>query len=339
MIDVQKGYTFDDVLLIPKHSQIQSRQNIDTSVDLGRGIKLDIPIVSANMKHVTGVNMAKVIASVGGLAILHRFDSYEKLISNYTEATFSGTQNANHIGASVGVHAPDLELARELINKKIKIICVDVAHGDTDCAGNMVGYIRKMSDDVLIIAGNVASPQGGEWLNRCGADVIKVGVGPGSICTTRTETGNGVPQLTALESVYTRPDHPSQRHYKIIADGGIKTAGDVVKALCFSHCVMIGNLLAGTSESPGAQLIVEDKVYKEYAGSSTHKTSHIEGVTGLVPYKGETRTIIERLMQGIRSGMSYQGAADLGTLRKNPKFVSISHAGLTESLPHDVWVR
>jgi IMP dehydrogenase len=340
MIDVVKGYTFDDVLLIPKHSEISSRQNINTSVNLGRGVRLDIPIVSANMKHVTGVNMAKKIASLGGLAILHRFDLDSNILSNYTEATFSSIQWSCNIGASVGVHTQDRKLVDSLLSARCKIICVDVAHGDHDMAGDMVTYIRRKSDDVLIIAGNVATPEGAEFLSRAGADVIKVGVGPGSLCTTRTETGNGVPQLTALSDVYNNATYQASRYkYKIIADGGIKAAGDVVKALCFSHCVMIGNLLAGTSESPGDQLNVNGKIYKEYAGSSTHKTSHIEGVTGLVPYKGETGAVIERLMQGVRSGMSYQGVANLEDLRQCPKFVSISHAGLTESLPHDVWVR
>jgi IMP dehydrogenase/GMP reductase len=172
-----------------------------------------------------------------------------------------------------------------------------------------------------------------------------------SLCTTRIETGNGVPQLTALEHAYL---HRNEHHYKsscgytycsgttecykVIADGGIKSAGDITKALCFSHAAMVGNLLAGSSDAPGDVIVKDGRKYMRYSGSSTHKTSHIEGVSGLVSYKGSSERVVNRLVEGLRSGMSYQGASTLDELREDPKFVSISHAGLTESQPHDVMV-
>jgi IMP dehydrogenase/GMP reductase len=157
-----------------------------------------------------------------------------------------------------------------------------------------------------------------------------------SLCTTRVETGNGVPQLTALEEVYEQSDRGKK--FKIIADGGIRNAGDAIKALVFSHAVMLGNVLAGTDEAPGQTITVDGQTYKTYAGSSTHKINHIEGVTGLVPSKGPVKKVLEHLLDGIRSGCSYQGAHNLDELRKDPEFVLISNAGLTESKPHDIIV-
>jgi IMP dehydrogenase len=329
-LKVVKGYAFDDVLLIPKVSDIASRSLIDTSVDLGKGVLLDIPIVSANMKHVTGPKLARTIARLGGLALLHRFDNIETLIFNFNDATDYANKYVNNIGVSVGISEESIDLAKRFIDIGAKILCVDVAHGHHSRVAQAIEKIRKYSD-VLLIAGNVATRTGADFLFACGADVIKSGIGNGSTCSTRIETGNGVPQLTALSNIF------QENSYKVIADGGIRKGSDVVKSLCFSHCVMLGNLLAGTNESPGEVARGADgKLYKNYAGSSTHKTTHVEGVVGLVPYLGEAGKVIDRLMQGVRSGMSYQGASNLAELRKNPEFVSVSNAGLIESHPHDI---
>ena len=163
--------------------------------------------------------------------------------------------------------------------------------------------------------------------------MIKVGVGPGSLCTTRIETGNGVPQLTALIDAWTVA---KKQKCKIVADGGIKNAGDLVKALCFSDAVMLGNLLSGTDEAPGNVIAVHGAPHKEYVGSSTHKANHVEGVTALVPYKGPVAAVVTKLMEGVRSGCSYQGVRATRDLSKSPHFVRISHAGLSESHPHNV---
>lgn len=334
---VNPGYTFDDVLLVPKYSAIKSRTDVDTSVDLGKGVKLNIPIVSSNMKNVTGAKMGIEISSLGGLAILHRFypdsnDQFEEFLT--AQIHLQAAKQQNNIGVSVGVN--DYKLIDTMLQREHgpNIICIDVAHGDSKACIDTTKYVSKNYPNVLLIAGNVATWHGAKALRQAGADVIKVGVGPGSICSTRIETGNGVPQLTALETIY---EAAKVDGFKIIADGGIKQAGDIVKALCFSDCVMLGNLLAGTDEAPGDVIITDDGIiHKQYAGSSTHKTSHVEGVIGLVNYKGPVKNVINRLMEGVRSGLSYQGACNLQELKNNPEFVSISHAGLVESKPHDI---
>lgn len=725
---IETGYTFDDLLLIPKHSNILSRSDVDLSVDLGKNIKLDIPIVSANMRNVTGPTMAAKIASLKGLAVLHRFhDSAEERLSDYGKALQKTWDIWDHceqvnIAFSVGVQPDEKNIIDAFADYTVytdnfrKIICIDVAHGDSKACLNTTEYIAKKHPDILLIAGNVATSDGAYNLYNAGADVVKVGVGPGcfiagtrilmsngvykniedivvgdrvinkngqsvnvtdafstgirrvskirhtlshkptyatsdhkfwvgdlnsisettlknsgyvkqldkqsktiprqskykwkeigsckqdcfllpnniefelesyfkielykrdggngrdnkkkldtviepsyklgylfgtflgdghamcakynnskigavnwyfgkkekdianklsnaveycigkspvikekdnitqvtlyykpladflfkfdkktskhlpseylvnnkeylqgildglvdsdghtekdgrirftntseqlvelfgvvnylltgvfpnqqmrsptvgglknvdvkncndgyvsgilstshkrltkdyqvakmleiqdikidatvyditvdcdthsfiannaivhnSLCTTRVETGNGVPQLTALNNVYS---HAKKHGFKVIADGGLKNGGDITKALCFSHCVMLGNILAGTNEAPGDIITTDKGQYKQYAGSSTHKSNHVEGVVGLVPYKGPVTEVIKTLLEGVRSGLSYQGAHNLTELRRNPKFISISHAGLIESKPHSVLVK
>lgn len=329
---VRQGYCFDDVLLVPKYSRVPSRSKVDTSVDLGKGIALRIPIVSANMKNVTESIMAKTITALGGLAILHRFCSLDEQINMLLQ------NDPKHTAVSIGVQAQDKENAEFLIANGAKIICIDVAHGDHDNCAAMTRYIAETYPDVLLIAGNVATAAGAKTLYNAGANVIKVGIGPGSLCTTRIETGNGVPQLTAIADV-AEWRNTNGFDCKIIADGGIKSAGDIVKSLCFADAVMLGSLLAGTDEAPGKTITLDGESYKEYAGSSTFKANHVEGISALVKTKGSVKPIIERLIEGLKSGCSYQGANSLRELKINPEFVSISNAGLQESHPHSVTIR
>ena len=205
----------------------------------------------------------------------------------------------------------------------------------------MIDYISKNAPQVLLIAGNVATSTAAYDLASAGADVIKVNVGSGSACTTRIQTGNGVPAVTALDDVYSLIKNVEKNEtkgysFKIIADGGIQTSGHLTIAMCFSHAVMLGNLLAGTDEAPNDKIEFGGKIYKKYAGSSTHKTKNVEGVAGLVPYRGPLANVIDDLMQGLRSGCSYQGAHNLEELRKDPRFVSITSAGYNESKPHSM---
>lgn len=342
MINIRTGLTFDDVLLMPKYSEIQTRDNVDLSVYLGKNVKLQIPVVSANMKNVTGPTMAKTIAKLGGLAVLHRFfdDPVDDQIKTFKQIVSDNPEYKYHIATSVGVQKSDYEAVDLFVSSDVKIICVDVAHGDHKACHDIVKYISKNYPDVLLIAGNVATGDAAKRLADCGADVIKQGVGGGSVCSTRIETGNGVPQLTALSEAFKiTTDYISYSDIKIIADGGIKNSGDITKSLCFSHCVMLGNLLAGTDEAPGDIITIDGHTYKQYAGSSTHKHKHIEGVVGLVPTKGPVKNVIEKLMQGLKSGCSYQGVNNLMDLKINPQFVSVSHAGLIESKPHDILLK
>lgn len=354
---IRNGYTFDDVLLVPKHSDISSRKNIDLSTSLGglTSLNLRMPIVSANMRNVTETDMARSISSLGGLAILHRFRSADETVEMYRQAAATTHTESKLVACSIGVQEQDKTLAQRLFDAGCRTICVDVAHGDhTNCV-KMVEWLDKTFNHMIarlnIIAGNVATKSGALRLSRAGANIIKVGIGGGSLCTTRIETGNGVPQLSALAEVYEAswavnpvPAWPHQfrphREFKIIADGGIRRAGDIVKALCFSDAVMLGNVLAGTDEAPGNTVkALDGQLYKEYAGSSTHKSTHVEGVSALVPIKGSVKNVIERLLEGVASGLSYQGANNLDELRTDPEFVVISGVGLKESHPHDVFIR
>lgn len=353
---IRDGLTFDDVLLVPNYSDIESRADIDISVNINK-FKFSHPIIPANMKTVTGKTMAIKIAQNGGLAILHRFMTD---VEQLDVASFIIKNNLqNHFALSIGIKAEDQDILRKYVDVGGEIICIDIAHGDSlQCAG-MITWIKETFPKLFIIAGNVATASGAERLWMAGADVVKVGIGPGSLCTTRIETGNGVPQLTALMDVYkarleltkvkqgyiddgfNRPymgniGRTIERPLYIIADGGIKSAGDIVKALCFSDMVMVGNLFAGCDETPGNIININGRVHKEYVGSSTHKANHVEGIAAMVPCKGSYESVQNRLVEGLRSGCSYQGAHNLTELKDNPEFIKISSAGLRESHPHDV---
>lgn len=301
------------------------------------------------MKTVTGEDMAIKIVKSGGLAILHRFME-EKEQVKIANRIFDDHGNEN-FAVSIGVKPNDREMVARFRDTGVRIVCIDIAHGDSKHCVEMISWIKSKYNDMTVIAGNVATGSGARRLWEAGADVVKVGVGPGSLCTTRIETGNGVPQLSALidvaetqrqlnelERTRTYP-HEKKRVYRFISDGGIKSAGDVVKALCFADMVMIGNLFAGCEEAPGDRIVIDGMSYKKYVGSSTHKTNHIEGVAALVPYKGAMTDILTKLVEGLRSGLSYQGSHNLDELKDNPVFIKITNAGLKESHPHDVIIK
>lgn len=339
------GLSFDDVILSPQYSDIESRSLIDLSVDLGKNVILKIPIVSSPMSHVTESAMAISIAMMGGLALLHRFCSIEEQIKMFRCSLVEELYRYN-VGCSVGAKEKDKEDVDKLVDAGCKIICIDVAHGHSSYCGRMTEWIAKKYPEILLISGNVATGPGARFLAERGADIIRVGIGSGSSCLTRINAGAGVPQLTALYNAYQESfDDPypyqedfTKRNYKIIADGGIRCGADAVKALCFSELVLLGNYLAGTAESPGQLINIEGKQYKAYEGSSTHKTSYIEGVKGFVPRKGTVRDVLEPLLQGIRSGMSYVGVDNLIDLKDNPPLVRMTNAGLIESHSHTMKV-
>lgn len=333
-MNIVEGLTYDDVLLIPKHSTIFSRSKVDISVDLGKGIKLNGPYISANMKTVSGPKLVGNMCEYG-MGILHRFASIEEQIANYNKAV-SISKKPESIGVSVGIESQS-DTDALISETGTKIVCIDVAHGDHERVLIQTTRIAHKYPDVLLIVGNVATGAGARRLGNAGADVVKIGVGNGSLCTTRIETGNGVPQLSALIDVFESLGGDQNKGYdrpKIISDGGIKRAGDVTKALCFSDAVMLGSVLAGTDEAPGEVITVDGLKYKKYAGSSTHKTNRIEGIAGLTPYKGPMKNILEVFKEGLQSGLSYQGCDNLVDLRECPEFVRISSAGLNESHPH-----
>lgn len=342
------GITFDDVLLIPQYSEIKSRKDVYTFTDLSNNISLEIPIISANMDTVTESSMANTMRDMGGLGAVHRFMSIERQTEIVKELY---TFHQHYICAAIGIHNEDKERTKSLFDAGMNIALVDIAHGDSKSCADMVLWIRLNFSYLDIIAGNICTPEGALRLVNAGANIIKVGVGAGSICTTRVISGYGVPQLTAIMDV---AEVLKYKNVSIIADGGIRGSNDIVKALAAgADAVMLGNLLSGTEETPGEIVKINNKLYKSYRGmasKSANKTrrnldaenyafdSTPEGVESLVEYKGSCRKIIEKLVGGLRSGMSYAGAYSIKDLQENAEFIQITNSGIKESNYHDVEV-
>ncbi len=472
---VGEGLTFDDVLLVPRLSNIVSRSQVNLTTYLTREIKLNIPILSASMDTVTESKMAIAIAREGGLGVIHRFmpidrqveevakvkraenviiedpitirpeskvkeakrlmekwgisgllvvddhkrllgivsrrdvlfendgkevrevmtpraklivaekkigleeakdmfrkykiekipivDNDDRLIGLITARdVVNRTMNPRAlkdskgrlmVGAAIGVRGDYLERAKKLWKAGVDVIFIDVAHGHSTLVIDAIKKVKAELKEAPVIAGNVATSEGVEDLVKAGADGVKVGVGPGSVCTTRVVTGAGIPQLTAImecAKAGRKLDVP------IIADGGIRKSGDLVKALAAgASSVMIGNLLAGTDESPGPLIFRNGKRYKIYRGMASFyamlgkemqeryevedlidMSYKAEGVEAYVPYRGSVREVLEQLISGLRSGMSYCGASNIKELQEKALFIKITHAAYLEGLPHDV---
>ena len=466
--------SYDDVLLVPKRSSIKSRKDVSTETYLTKNIKLKLPIISSNMDTVTEADMAICMAQLGGIGIIHRFNTIEqqveevKKVKRYRnavienplticpEATLDEAKKymKNHgvtsilvvedekligiltrrdyrfnppkeslvknlmtpkeklvvakteisieeakkimlknkieklpivdvdwaliglitgkdiynktkfpnatvdnkdrlrVGAAIGVKQDSIKRTEALIKAGVDIIVIDIAHGHSDMAINALKRVKAKFPNMPVIAGNVATSNGVKDLIDAGADCIKVGVGPGSACTTRIVTGSGYPQLSAVLNCAKEAD---KYNIPIIADGGIRFPGDITKAIGAGACtVMLGSLLAGTDESPGFPLIRNGKRFKVYRGMASYgarlgrdakennsENDHVldytpEGVEALVPYKGNVTEVIKPLLGGLRSGMSYCGATSINELRGKAEFVRLTHAGMKESHPHDI---
>lgn len=332
--------TFDDVLLVPSYSTITTRQQVDLTTTL-LGMKLPTPICSANMDTVTEVSMANAMFDLGGIGFLHRYASHETVLQWIKEIHSS----KRVVIPSIGVKQDDFSYAMAYANEGVLGINVDVAHGDSAHTIDMVK--RLVREGIKVIAGNVATRDGALRLAGAGAKVIKVGIGPGSLCTTRIVTGHGVPQLTAIEDCASIKDN---FQVSIIADGGIRNAGDCVKALAFgADMVMVGSLFAGTKESPGEAVNLQNEkgLYywaKEYRGmasraardsvTQTDSSYTPEGEATYVKIKGPVKEVIEQLVGGMRSGFSYSGTYDLAQLHEYARYVTITSNGMAESKPH-----
>ncbi|MFQ5969823.1 MAG: IMP dehydrogenase [Nitrososphaerales archaeon] len=473
-MDIREGLTFDDVLLVPKRSNVISRSQTNLKTKLSRKINLNIPIVSANMDTVTESNMSISLAREGGIGIIHRFLTIEqqveevqkvkrsesiiieqpytitqdqtirdaldqmskrnvsgllvvedgsKLVGILTGRDISFESNLNRkvsdvmtrnvvttnygisiddakeilhkhrieklplideekrvkglitskditkmeqypnaakdrkgrlfVGAAVGVKGDFMDRTEALLDAGADTIVVDIAHGHSENALNAIHQIKKSFPSCELIAGNVATAEGAKDFIEAGVDAVKVGVGSGSICITRIVTGSGVPQLTAImDCAKVAKDYD----VPVLADGGIRNAGDITKALAAgASTVMIGSFLAGTDESPGANLTKNGKRYKIYRGMASFYASlgrkfregeitieddlndYVpEGVEALVEYKGSVVDIVRQLVGGLRSGLSYCGAGTIPEMQKNATFIKITTAGYMESMPHDV---
>ena len=342
---IETTYSYDDVLLVPQKSKVKSRSDVSLKTNLSKNFSLDLPIISANMDSVTGIDMAISLGKLGGISILPRFSSIEEEVEMLQEIKKENVK----VGASVGIKGDYLERVEKLIENKVDCLVVDVAHGHMERVSEVTKEIKEKFPEILLIAGNVATYEAAKDLFLAGADVVKVGVGPGSICTTRVETGHGVPQLTAVMEASKAAKEMGKT---IIADGGIKNVGDILKALAAgADAVMLGNMLAGVDETPGEIFEANGKKYKKYFGSTSREQKekhslkvkndanylkHIEGVSGSVLYKGSLESIVEKIKAGVSSGLSYSGAFNILELQKNAKFVAITSAGLRESHSHDL---
>ena len=363
----KKGLTFDDVLLIPAESHVLPNE-VDLSTQLADNLKLHIPLISAGMDTVTEGPMAIAMALQGGLGVVHKNMSIQaqagevanvKSVVVPAGATKAAVDENNRllVAAAVGVTSDTFERAEALLKAGADAIVIDTAHGHSAGVLRKIAEIREHFPDATLIAGNVATGEATRALFDAGVDVVKVGIGPGSICTTRVVAGVGVPQITAI---YDAASVAREYNKPIIADGGIKYSGDVVKALAAGgNAVMLGSMLSGTTEAPGEVFEDNGKKYKAYRGmgsvgamAQAHGSSdHYfqggvneanklvpEGIEARVEYKGDVSDIVFQIDGGLRSGMGYVGASDIPTLIEKAQFVQITNAGLIESHPHDVQI-
>ena len=349
MVPIKEALTFDDVTLVPKYSNILPSE-VDTSIKLTKDLKLRIPLLSSAMDTVTESRMAIAVANAGGIGVIHRNLEITKQIEEIKKVK----KQKLFVGAAVGAGPKELQRAKEILKEGVDLIVVDTAHGHTKKVSEIIKYIKRIKDKkTALCAGNIATPEAAKFLLKLGVDIIKVGIGPGSICTTRLVAGIGVPQLSAILSVR---KGIKNKNVKIIADGGIKYSGDLAKAFAAgADAVMIGSLFAGTDEAPGKIIKKNGKFFKSFRGMGSvgamnkgsadryfqikqKDTSKYvpEGVEGFSKYKGDVGNIIFRLIGGLRSSMGYLGSKQIKYLRNKPQFVKITKAGFYESMVHNV---
>jgi IMP dehydrogenase len=346
-----EGLAFDDVLLIPARSDIRPSQ-VSTRSFLTRELALDVPILSAAMDTVTESRMAIALGRLGGMGVLHRNLSLDDQAAHVKECKSAGVR----VGAAVGVSGDADERVAALVAAGVDVIFVDTAHGHSPAVIRMVEKV-KARHRVQVIGGNVATADGAEELIAAGADGVKVGMGPGAICTTRVVAGAGMPQITAI---YACAEVAAKSGIPICADGGIQESGDIAKAIgAGAHTVMLGGLLAGVDESPGEAIETAEGRFKSYRGMGSLGAMQVrqgsrdrygqqdiadfsklvpEGIEGRVPARGPLAPLVYQLVGGLRLGMGYVGAATIEDLRTKARFVRISGAGLRESHPHDVTI-
>lgn len=331
--------TYDDVLLVPSYNHWESRRVVDLSItDKSEKLTLGLPLMTANMDTITEAEMADFIGERGGIGVIHRYLAIEDNIN-----VFKSCRHPAFV--SIGCTPQDLERAEALKGAGADLFCVDVAHAHARYVGKTLKHIREMlGKEACIMAGNVATYAGADYLASCSADIIKVGIGGGSVCTTRLKTGFGVPNLTAIRNC-ARVDR------SIVADGGIRTPGDIVKALAFgADFVMIGSMLAGTRPTPGPVITqkgedgsdVRVKIYRGMASSEAQDDFHggmaewktAEGVATTVPYREDEVEIVADIVGGLRSGLTYGGAMTIRELQRKLDYIRITAAGKTESQAH-----
>lgn len=351
--EVKTGYTYDDLLLVTRYSEVKSRKDPSLYSELVPGLGFDIPVISANMSKITESKMIKSMCDFGATGVLHRFLHPDQVVKIINECK----DKKRKFGISIGV---DEDYYSEVLNElyhsgaieHVSFIVIDVAHGHHKLVGDTIQNIKvKFFCDIPIVAGNVATGEGALYLAECGANVIKVGIGPGASCITRQVTGFGYPQLSAVREVYevfkTINNPPS-----IIADGGIRHTGDIVKALAAgADFVMLGGMLAGTRETPGNVLTMKGKKYKLFEGMASINSQATffnkesdeiipEGETAFVPYKGSVYQTMFNIKGAVKAGLSYAGCNSIKEIQNfgnNPgNWVKVTNAGYVEGTPHGI---
>ena len=349
---IRQGLAYNDVLLVPRYSRVRSRNEVDLSTVIAPGITLAVPLLSANMDTVTGTDMAIAMDRLGGIGVIGRFDAPEAQARTVQTVTDAG---ARCIGV-IGVKDDALLRAELLLAAGSRGLHLDVAHAHSEHAIEVTELCKRRWPAVPLIVGTIATYEAAIDLYEAGADTVKVGIGAGSTCITRINTGSGVPQITAIMDVArARAERFPDRY--VIADGGAANSGDIVKALAAgADAYMGGSLFAGADEAPGEIVEVDGALFKHYNGSTSreeklrqlakyeaHKherySLHIEGVEAMTPARGPVADIVEALCAGIRSGLSYSGAFTIRELHERAEFVQITGAGYQESQAHDVLVR
>jgi IMP dehydrogenase len=332
--------TFDDISIVPKYSEVFTRSDCDTSNKIGN-IELGTPLIASPMDTVCGPVMARRMHELGGIGILHRFCHEIEFHSNANELESVIPQRNCQFGLAVGVNNPT-KIRRTLESTNPTLICIDVAHGHHKLVKDTISYIKDINEDIHVMAGSICTGEAAEDLLSWGADSLRVGVGNGSMCETRIRAGVGIPQVNAIIDCSIGINH----EIPIIADGGIRTTGDVAKALAIgADAVMIGSLFAGTKESPGhiqkMGMWPNEQLYKKYQGSASldskiarGETNNVEGNSRIIPYKGKVKRIVDDINDGLRSCMSYVGANNIRELQKNATFIRVSQAGQIEAKPH-----
>jgi len=348
--DLPLALSYDDVLLVPQYSDIDSRSDVNLSTKLAPNVELKIPLVSTKMDTVTGVEMAIKMGELGGLGILPRFEPIEEQADKVRQVK----EKVNMVAAAVGIKEMELDRAETLVSAGANIIDVDVAHGHMKKTIETVAALKnRYGKEITIIGGITSTYKGADDLYKAGADCLLVGIGAGSICTTRIQTGVGVPGFQSLLETMA-----AAVKYKktFMPDGGLRNSGDIVKALAAgASAIAAGSLFAGTDETPGEVIEIDGKKYKRYNGSTSEEekqkqylkdnngkskmyTKHIEGVEAMVPYKGPVEDLIIKLLAGVRSGFSYCGARNIKELWEKAQFIQITNAGKIESDSHNVIV-
>ena len=349
MDPIKEALTFDDVTLAPKYSEVLP-SDVDTSIKLAKNIKLKVPLLSSAMDTVTESKMCIAIAQAGGIGVIHRNLDIKTQVAEIRKVK----KQKLLVGAAVGAGVNEFERAKYILKENIDLIVVDTAHGHTKKVADIIKKIKKIKPKkTALCAGNIATAEAAKFLIKLGVDIIKVGIGPGSICTTRLVAGIGVPQLSAILNVR---NGLGKRKTLLIADGGIKFSGDIAKALSAgADAVMIGSLFAGTDEAPGKIIKREGKLFKSFRGmgsigamnkgsadryfqkKQSDSSKYVpEGVEGFIKYKGPVSKIVYKLVGGLRSSMGYLGCKQIKNLKNKPEFVKITKAGFYESMVHNI---